>query len=569
MQVKSPDPVLNSVLIRFKEKLPIYSNQSPTDLQKDADFVESITDVFKMTEKQLDNTLDILAGQLDGIRNIQDANENIKKDQSILIVLRVMMYASAYYWMQKSNENGESLPMLSLPLYSSNLIGPLGTENAKSPTSGKRFSVLPALPSSSVNTKIYGKTKKLAELDPIPSLKADSVIQAITPHLPIIDASGDILPYLWNTDSIQASGYRDRHRYFFRTAFANKSLKSTAYAVFEHINEHKPTLSNMIENASSRLLFFVSTSNWQTVFNYIQTHLLGWLKSEKGKTQAVLYSYLEACNISQERLVDVLDDALKLTTMDLTDQGQAELAMVLANLIRNFIIDYPAQFHALWKSKLNIVNTIDKLCEYFYDCFESKKKKTVFVPVLSSLFFISPVEALEIAQSTSVISKKKKIPFSIVYELLRKPTKGKLGFDVAFYCHIDLLRATLATYDGTVASWVHTFFADLLENSLKEIREKIIDPSKPISMKEEDSFITERNVQSYITYLLEFDSAANAQLTKLVEGTYPAAFKSMVITGMLNVWLRLGEINTNTRDTKIDRVALVNMRSIFSVLTFN
>ena len=535
--------------------------------------MELICEIFRVCEKQLDSTLELLAGQLEVLTNlVETPADSIKKQQSICIVLRVMMYSFAYYWMGKSNTDGESLPMLSLPLYSSNLIGPLGSENAKSPTSA-RSQNLPALPTLSASSKVFGATKKLAELPPLASLKADAVIQAIQVHLADIDASIESLPYSWNTDAIQHSLFRERHIYFYRTAFANKTLKSVAFLVFEHINDHKPTLNKMIETAAARNLFFMSTSNWQTVFNYIQTHLVGWMKVEKTKVaqnsiqnQAVFYSYLEGCNINQERLVDILEDAQKLISMDLTDQAQGEMALVLANVIRSWILDYPDQFHGLWKTKLNILSSMDKLLDYFNECLESKKKKTIFIPLISGLFLISPADTMEITLAAGGSSKKKKHPYTTIYELLRRPGKGKFGFDVSFYCHIDLLRATLATVDNNAITWVNTFFSDLLDASLKEVKEKIFDVTKPVlSSKDEETFITERNIQMYICYLLEFDQTARAMLVRVLDNTYPASFKSLVINGMLNVWLRVGQISVKLRDSKFDRLAFVSMRTLFSV----
>ena len=168
------------------------------------------------------------------------------------------------------------------------------------------------------------------------------------------------------------------------------------------------------------------------------------------------------------------------------------------------------------------IDHIDKLYDYFNDLMESKKKKTIYIPLLSGLFLISPADTQEITLAAGGSSKKKKHPFTTIYELLRKPGKGKFGFDVSFYCHIDLMRAALATVDNNNAiSWVQTFFADLLDASVKDVKDKILDVSKPVlQSKDEETFINERSVQAYICNVLEFDPNIRGILVKFFENNY-------------------------------------------------
>jgi hypothetical protein len=160
----------------------------------------------------------------------------------------------------------------------------------------------------------YGRSA-LPEPKPMNELKMKRLLLAISPSISytLANTEWDHFPYSWLYESPQSTSlYQDRASHFFKKCLFQKSFLAVSQEIaasFENVNE----LIINCRKWASRILCFLSVSNWQLIRANIQNMIHDAMKLDESKAEQLLLNMdlglvvgLESCMLNRERLVSIL-----------------------------------------------------------------------------------------------------------------------------------------------------------------------------------------------------------------------------------------------------------------------
>ncbi|TPX30663.1 hypothetical protein SmJEL517_g05805 [Synchytrium microbalum] len=245
-------------------------------------------------------------------------------------------------------------------------------------------------------------------------------------------------------------------------------------------------ISQEIQRAAGRVLFYISAANWPTVFSRIKARFGGFTAAGPAEYEGDLteFKMLEWCSLNRARLGQVLNEFT--TYSPKFSKRTAHYALiVLRRVIWNWIETFPLELVALFSSQKKLEGGPDVLFDSLFAMSESSKRKSVFWPTLTMLLILCPDILYNVGmQGASNQSKSLKghpslsssVNKAAFLETMKKSLKTRGAGDAAALCYVDICRAStyVSKQDGSALRMI-------VPNIENELKDKLFDPAVPVN----------------------------------------------------------------------------------------
>jgi len=226
-----------------------------------------------------------------------------------------------------------------------------------------------------------------------------------------------------------------------------------------------PTTIYQMTKTLSRIVFFLSASNWPLLLARIKARISYLQTTIDDNPDAVELRLLEWSNLDRVRLSQTLQE-VSSTFLHIKRPSQISVASLLRKAIWNWIEVHPTELDTLIESNLKIEGGADVLFDVLHSASDitttSHARRTrAFCPLMTMLLVISP-DLFKKATMSDMGSKglgglMKKLSF---LESLRKGVNSSKGFEACVICYVDIVRAAMHESSG-VRSIVPDIQSDL------------------------------------------------------------------------------------------------------------
>ncbi|KAI8066538.1 hypothetical protein BC940DRAFT_368136 [Gongronella butleri] len=205
-----------------------------------------------------------------------------------------------------------------------------------------------------------------------------------------------------------------------------------------------------IYKAASRIIFYLSASNWHTLFIKIKTRLLYLTTTLDENPNFADLRLLECCALNSKRLGAVLIEFCT-AFLHLKKSSQMMSAVVLRRAIWGWIETYPLEFVRLCQAQRRLEGGPEVLFDICNTMADTQRKRAILWPLQTMLL-------------TNFLSS------------LRKALRGGRNAELAAICYTDICKA--ATFVPRLGDSIalHNMVGDV-ENDLKT---KLFDPQQPL-----------------------------------------------------------------------------------------
>jgi hypothetical protein len=258
----------------------------------------------------------------------------------------------------------------------------------------------------------------------------------------------------------------------------------------------------------------------------------------------------------------------KVANLAMSENAKGLIAVLLRNVIRNWIQDYEVEFAGLWVNPANLVENVELLVTLMSENSDSHRKKAIYWPALTAIFLISAGDAFEFIQYYS--TKKKKSIFSNLFEGIRKAYKSKSSVDVSFFCYNDILRAATAVQTANINTSDNmgvAIFCTLLDNLDMDFKERYFDLAKPtIPTKDVDSYFNDDVMCDFVSTKVEYDDNAK-EMIHLILNEGPMQYKNYVVFALKNIHINFSFADEGSKAllSTFDTNLNIDLRLLFLV----
>ncbi|KAF7726129.1 Ras GTPase activating protein ira2 [Apophysomyces ossiformis] len=226
-----------------------------------------------------------------------------------------------------------------------------------------------------------------------------------------------------------------------------------------------------IYKAASRIVFYVSASNWPVVFAKIKTRILYLSTTTDENPETADMRLLECCALNAKRLSTVLAE-LCATFLHLKKSAQLVVAVVLRRAIWGWIETYPSEFMRLCYSQKRLEGGPEILFDICNSLADTTRKKAILWPLQILLLILCPDLLLSstVSENRGINTKK-----TVFLNALRKSLKGGRMAELSIICYVDICKAATYVSKSDVSALRH--IVPEVEN---ELREKLFDMERPL-----------------------------------------------------------------------------------------
>lgn len=232
-----------------------------------------------------------------------------------------------------------------------------------------------------------------------------------------------------------------------------------------------PMAIKELTKCTSRIVFFLSASNWPLVLSRIKARVAHLTTTLEDNPELVELRLLEWANVDSSRLAQALQE-ISTPFLHVKRPAQTALASALRNAIWNWIDVYPAEYQSLIEGTRKLDGSPDVLFDVLSsmsDATASNKRVKVFYPLMAMLLVLSPESMKRIAlgessRGNSSIAKK-----ASFMENLRRGLGQSKSFEACAVCYVDLVRAGVSLSPRLDSSGIRSMLPDLqsdLKNAL-------------------------------------------------------------------------------------------------------
>lgn len=268
-------------------------------------------------------------------------------------------------------------------------------------------------------------------------------------------------------------------------------ISRTEYYTASNISRTSADIVLDIYKACSRVIAYLSASNWNVVFAKIKMRILYLSTTTDENPETSDMRLLECCSLNSKRLSVVLSGET-LTYMyiqlilillysefcssfsSLKKATQLIVAAILRRAIWGWIETYPAEFMHLCQNQKRLEGGPDVLFEICLSLADTTRKKAILWPLQTMLLILCPdiLYSISTPEGSSRNVNTKKTLFLATLKSSLKP--GRMA-ELAAICYVDICKA--ATYvSKNDASALRHIVPDV-EN---ELRGQLFDPEKPL-----------------------------------------------------------------------------------------
>ncbi|SAM09354.1 hypothetical protein [Absidia glauca] len=219
------------------------------------------------------------------------------------------------------------------------------------------------------------------------------------------------------------------------------NITRTEYYTSTSISSTSNDMIVDIYKAASKVIFYVSASNWHIVFIKIKTRILFLTTSIDENPNFADLRLLECCALNSKRLSAILTEFCT-AFMHLKKSSQMMAAVVLRHAIWGWIETYPMEFLRLCQSQKRLEGGPEILFDQCNTLSDTVRKKAILWPLQTLLLILCPDLLLAATVSESRGINNKRAAFLMT---LRSSLKGgRTAGELAAICYVDICKA--ATY---------------------------------------------------------------------------------------------------------------------------
>ncbi|KAF7723612.1 Ras GTPase activating protein ira2 [Apophysomyces ossiformis] len=250
----------------------------------------------------------------------------------------------------------------------------------------------------------------------------------------------------------------ERHCPQLAVDYASNAIRTEYYTNLEGPKSFSCLIVD-IYKATSRVVFYLSASNWAIVFARIKSWLLYLSKVADENAETADIRLLECCALDQHRLGIVLQE-LGSAFLHLKRSAQLALGSILRRAIWNWIETYPSQFVALYQGKTRLEGNPEIFFDICNSTADTTRKKAILWPLQTLLLILSP-DTLTSAVVDSYPTKKS--------------VEGGRMLDVALICYVDICKVAPYIIQLDIPP-LQLFLNDVV----KVLEEKLLNTQKPL-----------------------------------------------------------------------------------------
>ncbi|KAI8373844.1 hypothetical protein BD560DRAFT_393755 [Blakeslea trispora] len=227
-----------------------------------------------------------------------------------------------------------------------------------------------------------------------------------------------------------------------------------------------------IYKAMSRVIAYLSASNWSVVFSKIRMRIIYLSTTTDENPDSSDMRFLECCSLNSRRLSTILAEMCS-TFPSLRKSAQLIVAAILRRAIWGWIEMYPGEFMQLYQSQKKLEGGPDVLFDICLSLADTTRKKAILWPLQTMLLLLCPdfVTALSKADTNSKNCSKK----TVFLATLRSSLKPGRMAELAAICYVDICKA--ATYLPKTEVYSIRNIVPEVEN---ELRGQLFDSERPL-----------------------------------------------------------------------------------------
>ncbi|KAI8643392.1 hypothetical protein BD408DRAFT_414835 [Parasitella parasitica] len=232
----------------------------------------------------------------------------------------------------------------------------------------------------------------------------------------------------------------------------------------------KLSLITDIYKASSRILYYISASNWDVCYAKIKNAVLS-LDSINGTADKIPpeIRMLECSCLTRERLHTLFSE-LSPCFLHMRQDGKLLFSKMMRKAIWKWIEKYPSQFTEMCTSTTRLLSGSEVLFDMCASTADNSTKKAVLWPLQAILLVLSPGLLLQAFHDSPPIHNRR----ANFLALLKQSLQTTRNVDIAAACYVDLIKA--ATYLPPSDECVLRSIAADIQTDLKA---KVWDFTKP------------------------------------------------------------------------------------------
>ena len=231
------------------------------------------------------------------------------------------------------------------------------------------------------------------------------------------------------------------------------------------------TTTRNIVRLASQVIFYLSASNWSSVFSRIRTRISYFTTTIEEVPDLVDLRLLEWSNVDRVRLGQVIHE-ISSAFLNVKRPAQIALAIVLRKAIWTWISVHPIEYENLVESNRNIEGGPDILFDILFSLSDASSASSVlraksYHPLMAMLLVLCP-DTLKRSTSRetsgrSGVSFTKRMTF---LGNIRKGLANSKAFEGCVACYVDFMKAAMSLAPKWESSGVRSFVPDF-QNDLK------------------------------------------------------------------------------------------------------
>ncbi|KAI8895834.1 hypothetical protein BC833DRAFT_599920 [Globomyces pollinis-pini] len=517
--IKAKENLVAGLINNLIERIPVLSQQGGNELKHDIGIAKTVKNLIVASFTDFDQVLNALIGILFISTESKDVQ---KRNHSVGLVIKIITYCLALYWRQysltmdtKLSESGNKPTLGGLFNYHVNW------KNSEDDFEVDGDYDNDSANQENMNPRMQSNRTPLTTLHELPVQNEQIVSKLLKAILPIISfqalkVNWDNFPYSWYKDNPNNQTISlDRATYFYKHAFTNETLDDIVDTILTS-NENDNSESTKYVNY---IIFFLSTSNWNTVYKYLQatlngahTFVLDDVMNAAGgghKGEFTIAKALESCNLNESRLVACIQEFMKYYEK-VDSHIRLLMSVIMRSCISHWIIDYPEEYLKLLNEKRNLIDKPERITDIIFDAGDSSKKRASYWPFLTTVYLVS------FGDTNNNGKNSKKSIFSTLFDSLRKSLKSKTD-DVAVFCFTEVFRA-FSVVKNVESSPVKTIIRSIEDDFYK----KLFDGTKSVPTTEPDNILDERVVMDALCSIFRIHLSATTEFTDIIDLIVPS-----------------------------------------------
>ncbi|KAI9310474.1 hypothetical protein BX666DRAFT_2126182 [Dichotomocladium elegans] len=218
------------------------------------------------------------------------------------------------------------------------------------------------------------------------------------------------------------------------------SVSTLTQSKFITVNDTTSDITGDLHKAASRVIYYLSTHNWMTVYRRAKLNLSQHSIASEENVPMYELRLFECAALNQKRLTRVLS-AVCANLMHLKKDTQLFLAVVLRRAIWSWIENFPSEFIDLCHEQKRLEGGPEILFDICDSLADVTRRKAIFWPLQTMLLIIAPDVLLTSVLAEGRDAQNKK---TIFLNTLKRSLKGSRMAELAAICYIDICKA--ATY---------------------------------------------------------------------------------------------------------------------------